>query len=95
MSDDFSMESRILKAMKKVLTDVARDTHVTPGMKHSLTDDTIRGIRDCLVLITARESEIAEAEGRPVTSKPRFTDEPQDSVVVQLHQPGADDSPDK
>ena len=85
MSNDTpSQEEQILKMMKKVLTDVAKDTYVRPGLKHPLSENTIHGIRDCLALITAREKELAEAAGRPKNMRPRFVDEPQTSVVVPL-----------
>lgn len=82
--DNLSKEEQILKMMKKVLTDVAKDTHVKPGLKHPLSDDTIMGIRDCLSLITAREQELAQEAGRESKMRPRFVDEPKDTVVVSL-----------
>ena len=81
---DTSKEERILKMVKKVLTDVAKDTHAKPGFRHPLSENTIRGMQECLSLITARESELAEAAGRPLTARPRFVDEPRDAVVVKL-----------
>ena len=77
-------EERILRVMKRVLTDVAKDTYTRPGYRHPLSDATVQGIRDCLSLITAREAELAEAAGRPMNLRPRFVDEPQTSVVVKL-----------
>ncbi len=77
-------EEHILRIMKRVLTDVAKDTYTRPGHRHPLSDDTVKGIRDCLSLITAREAELAEAAGRPMKMRPRFVDEPQTSVVVNL-----------
>ncbi|MDX1736143.1 MAG: hypothetical protein R3228_17335 [Halioglobus sp.] len=84
-------EERILRVMKRVLTDVARDTYTKPGFRHPLSDETIDGIRKCLALISARETELNEAAGRPMDARPRFIDEPQDSVVVQLDLPGKPD----
>ena len=85
MSDnDFSKEERILQMMRRVLTDVAKDTYTKPGLKHPLSEDTILSIRDCLKLISARETELAEAAGRPSEKRPRYIDEPPKSVVVQL-----------
>jgi hypothetical protein len=85
MSDtELSKEEQILRMVKKVLTDVAKDTHVKPGLRHPLSDNTILGIRECLALITARESELAKAAGRESRMRPRFVDEPQDTVVVSL-----------
>jgi hypothetical protein len=77
-------EERILRIMKRVLTDIAKDTYTRPGYRHPLSDDTVKGIRDCLGLIAAREAELAEEAGRPMTMRPRFVDEPQTSVVVKL-----------
>lgn len=94
MSDrDFqsmSKEEQILTAVKKVLTEVIKDTATHPGMKHPLSDNTINGMRDCLVLISNREQELAKEAGRPMNKKPRFVDEPQTQgdVVVPLHKIG-------
>ncbi len=79
-----SKEEQILQMMKRVLTDVAKDTHVKPGLKHPLSDQTIMGIRDCLSLITAREQELAKEAGRESNMRPRFIDEPQKTVVVPI-----------
>ncbi|GMR07641.1 MAG: hypothetical protein BMS9Abin26_0644 [Gammaproteobacteria bacterium] len=77
-------EQRILRMVKRVLTDIAKDTHVTVGMKHPLNDNTIEGIRECLALISSREAEIHEEQGRQHRNRPKFTDEPRSSVVVQI-----------
>jgi hypothetical protein len=82
-----STEERILRMMKRVLTDVAKDTFTRPGHRHPLSDSTIDGIRQCLALISARECELNEAAGRPMTDRPQFSDEPQSSVVVTLDVP--------
>ncbi|MGB5438356.1 MAG: segregation and condensation protein A [Gammaproteobacteria bacterium] len=79
-----SKEERILIAMKRVLTNIAKDTYTRPGHRHPLSDDTINDIRNCLSLITAREAELNEAAGRSMNHRPRFIDEPQSSVVVPL-----------
>ena len=79
-------ELEILRMVKRVLTDVARDTHVKPGMRHPLSDNTILGIRDCLALISARENEISVANGESQTMRPTFAGQPNgsDKVVVSL-----------
>jgi hypothetical protein len=84
ITEEMSREQRILRMMKHVLTDVARDTHVKPGFKHPLSDQTIMGIRDCLALITARETELAEEAGVTELARPRFVDEPKTSFVVNI-----------
>lgn len=78
----------MLKVMKLVLTDVIKDTATQPGMKHPLSDRTIDGIRQCLVLITARERELAEAAGKPMSMRPHFVDEPQKNIVVSIDKIG-------
>jgi len=55
---ELSREERILRVMKRVLTDVAKDTYTRPGYRHPLSDDTVQGIRECLSLISAREIEL-------------------------------------
>lgn len=87
-AEEMTQEERILRMMKKVLTDVAKDTHAKPGFRHSLSDSTVQGIRECLALISARERELAEAAGRPMNMRPRFVDEPKKTVVVPLHSTG-------
>ncbi len=83
-----SKEEQILGAVKRVLTEVIKDTATKPGVKHPLSDNTINGLRDCLILISQREQELTrEAGGRSMEARPRFTDEPraQGDVVVPLH----------
>lgn len=82
--NEYSKEEQILQMMRKVLTDVAKDTYTKPGLKHPLSEETILSIRDCLALISAREKELAEEAGRPSKRRPRYVDEPQKSVVVDI-----------
>lgn len=88
--NDTSMEKRILSAMKVTLVNIIKDTTVQPGMRHPLSDDTVEDIRQCLSLITVRESELAKQEGDPKKMRPKFTDEPDDNVVVSLTTPKKD-----
>jgi hypothetical protein len=82
---ELTKEQRILAMVKRVLTDVARDTHAPPGIKHPLTDNTINGIRDCLHLIVAREQELADAVGQEMNMRPRYVDEPRKNTVVPIN----------
>ncbi len=87
MSDqDLSKEEQILRAVKRVLTEVIKDTATAPGMRHPLSEPTVNGLRDCLVLISNRERELAEQHDRPMDMRPRFVDEPkpQGDVVVPI-----------
>jgi len=87
MTEALSKEETILRMLKRVLTDIAKDTSTPPGMKHPLSENTIQGIRDCLALIAAREKELATDSGRPSASRPEFIDEPKKTHVVTLHKP--------
>jgi hypothetical protein len=77
-------EERVLAMMKNVLTSIAKDTAPQPGIKHPLSEHTIQGIRECLMMITAREQELAREFGRDTSARPRFIDEPKSEVVVPL-----------
>lgn len=87
MSNDLTKEERILHMVKKVLSNVAKDTYTAPGLKHPLSEQTILEIRECLGLVVARESELAQEFGRDKSARPRFIDEPPSSVVVNFEQP--------
>ena len=89
--ENLNKEERVLRVMKRVLTNIAKDTYTRPGHRHPLSDDTVNDIRNCLSLITAREAELNEAAGRAMNHRPRFIDEPQSSVVVPLTTPGDKD----
>jgi hypothetical protein len=82
---DLTKEQRILRMMQRVLTDVARDTHTPPGMKHPLTEKTVQNIRDCLALIVERQQELAEALGQEMNMRPRYVDEPKQNTVVPIN----------
>jgi hypothetical protein len=87
MSDnDHTKEENILSAVKRVLTEVIKDTATGPGMKHPLSDNTINGLRDCLILISQREQELAKLSGRTMEQRPHFKDEArqQGDVVVSI-----------
>jgi len=86
-NEDSTKEESILRIMKRVLTDIAKDTYTRPGHRHPLSDETVNDIRNCLSLITTRERELNEIAGRSMDHRPRFVDEPQTSVVVPLITP--------
>lgn len=87
-SGNDNKEFRILKAMKSVLTGIIRDTTVPAGHKHPLTDATIEDIRQCLMLISAREHELIIEAGEAPNMKPRYVDEPHASTVVPISKIG-------
>lgn len=82
--DEKAKEKRIMTMMRQVLSSVARETVPPPGMKHTLSDNTIQGIRECLSLISAREYELNVELGEGNDARPRYVDEPQTTKVVSL-----------
>jgi len=82
---ELTTEERVLRMMKRTLTDIARDTAPNPGLRHPLSEGTIQSMRECLLLITTREQELAKEHGRNTSARPRYVDEPSDEVVVPLN----------
>jgi hypothetical protein len=80
---DLTKEQHILMAMRKTLTAIIREVTPPPGMKHPLSAATIEDVRQCLALISAREREWADQQGR-VAERPYYTDEPQTAQVVSM-----------
>lgn len=70
-----SKEEQILSAVKQTLTGVIKDTATQPGMLHPLSEITIDRLRNCLMLISERERELAALSGRSMAQRPHFTDE--------------------
>lgn len=85
-----SKEEQILRAVKMTLTGIIKDTATAPGMKHPLSDSTIEDLRQCLMLISAREQELATEAGRSMDMRPQMPGDvkPKAEVVVPLHQVG-------
>lgn len=88
MSTEFhSKEHQILSTVRKALSAVARDTSPTPGRPNPLSAKTIDDIKQCFLLITAREKEIIEAAGGKMEKRPRYVDEAKTSQVIQFTKP--------
>jgi hypothetical protein len=86
---ELSKEERILRAVKRTLAGVVRDTATPHGMRHPLSDATIEDLRQCLALISARERELAQAPDSG--ARPRYADEPKPQVVRLVKKPGDED----
>ena len=86
--DPDNKEARVLRAMKRTLTGVIKDTTTAPGHRHPLSDGTIEDIRQCLMLISARERELGEAAGETQAAHPYYADEPKKSVAVPIGEIG-------
>jgi hypothetical protein len=80
---ELTKEQQILIAMRKTLAAVVKDVTPPPGMKHPLSDQTIKDVRQCLALIAAREKELADERGR-AGERPYYSDEPQTAQVVPI-----------
>ena len=89
MSTEFhSKEHQILSTLRKVLSEVVRDTTPKPGRPNALKPQTVDNLKLCFQLITSREKEIIEdAGGTAMDSRPRYADEPKASQVVQFKKP--------
>jgi len=87
-----SKEQRILVVMRKLLAQIVKDTTPGPGMRHPLNEQTIKDIRDCFGLISARERELAEQMGIENKERPRYIDEPKTSTVIEFKAPQKPDS---
>ena len=82
-----SKEQRILVVMRKLLAQIVKDTTPGPGMRHPLNEQTIKDIRDCFGLISARERELMDKAGIENKSKPYYIDEPKTSTVIKFRPP--------
>ncbi len=80
---DLSKDQQILVAMRKTLAAVIKDVTPPPGMKHPLSSTTIEDLRQCLALISAREKELADLDGRG-GERPYYADQPQEAQVVPI-----------
>lgn len=80
---DLSKEQQVLMAMRKTLAAIIKDVTPPPGMRHPLSEATIADVRACFALISAREKELADADGRG-GERPHYADEPQAAQVVPL-----------
>lgn len=88
MSDDpihFTIEKRILVAMRKTLSNIVKDvTPTSSALKSPLSDATIEDIKMCFGLISAREQELAKEAGVEIKDRPQYPDERSKSNVVSL-----------
>ena len=81
--EELTKEQQILFAMRKTLTAIIKDLTPPPGMRHPLSASTIEHVRQCLGLISARERELADAQGR-VQERPYYGDEVPGATVVPM-----------
>lgn len=77
-------EQRLMRMMRKTLTSVVRDTAPRDGNPSPLTEATIMNIKDCLMVISSRETELARLTGRTLDEKPRFADDTPTTHAVKV-----------
>jgi len=77
-------EQRILRMMRKTLTSIVRDTAPRDGNPSPLTEATVLGIKDCLVVISNREVELAKLTGRTLEERPHYSDEKPTTHAVKI-----------
>ena len=88
MSDaELSKEQQIMRAMRKTLTSIVRDTAPRDGNPSPLSSETVENIKMCLGLISSREAELAEALGLSRNERPRYADETPASQPIQFTPP--------
>ncbi len=86
-TEELSKEQRILRLMRKTLGNIVKDVTPRGGSTNPLSNNTIQDIKDCFVLISERERELAEALNFD-QSKPYYVDgQPPDAKVVSILKP--------
>lgn len=77
-------EQRMMRMMRKTLTSIVRDTAPRNGNPSPLSEATILNIKDCLMAISGRETELSKLTGRTLEERPRFTDETPNTHAVKI-----------
>lgn len=85
--DSLSKEQKIMVMMRKTLTGIIRELTPQPGTMHPLSADSLENIRQCLILISAREKELLEAKGIENSARPHYVDEAQTTQPVDFIKP--------
>ena len=79
-------EAKILREMRLILTEIARETAVRRGSQHILSIETMARMRDCLGLISDRENELNKSLGIEMTSRPKLGGDKPNTVRVKLRE---------
>ena len=87
-SAELTQEQQIMRAMRKTLTSIVRDTAPRDGEPSPLRPDTVENIRMCLGLIAAREAELAELLGLARNERPHYSDEVASTQAMRFVAPG-------
>jgi len=84
---ELSKEQQIMRAMRKTLTSIVRDTAPRDGVPSPLGLNTVENIRMCLGLISAREEDLAELLGLAQNQRPHYTAEAPAAQALQFVAP--------
>jgi len=84
---ELTKEQQILRAMRKTLASVVKDTAPREGEPSPLSEATVENIRACFGLIAAREAELAEALGLSRKERPHYADEEPSAKPLQFAAP--------
>ena len=77
-------EQRIMRMMRKTLTSIVRDTAPRDGNPSPLSEASVLNIKDCLLVISNREAELAQLSGRTLEERPHYVDETPKSQAVNI-----------
>ncbi len=77
-------EQRLMRMMRKTLTSIVRDTAPRDGNPSPLSEATVLNIKDCLIVISSRETELAHLTGRTLDERPHFTDETPTTHTIKI-----------
>ena len=77
-------EQRIMRMMRKTLTSIVRDTAPHDGIPSPLSEASVFNIKDCLLVISNREAELAQLAGRTLEERPHYVDETPKSKAVNI-----------
>jgi hypothetical protein len=77
-------EQRLMRMMRKTLTSIVRDTAPRNGNPSPLSETTVLGIKDCLMVISGRETELSQLTGRTLDERPHFTDDTPNTHAVKI-----------
>lgn len=81
---DLSEEQRIMRMMRKTLSYIVRDTAPRDGNPSPLSEATVLNIKDCLVVISNREAELANMQSLNRNERPHYSDETPNAHVVKI-----------
>lgn len=72
LDSEHTKERAILKAMRKTLARVVRETAPTETQGSPFSEETVGDIQECFKLIAARERELADLAGATAQERPYF-----------------------